>query len=272
MAQQPPEDLETLNRWAEAFAGVLQAEREHTRYGATRMAMWATIDSEQLVECPDRETFLQLANSKERVGTLNNHLQLRADSRVWEIEGGVARPQAKVRFRLAPFLEAGVRVWDEAGEELQATELTFNAAGYPTNGSLHHVWDADEGERKGSTAPEPAGQAVVRTVKEASAPPVDVAGLFDDLDERLERHAFLTRQGQAWTPTGSPVSAEPLIADLDAREELAREVGRTLTRAEWAWVKARTSNGLTRSALSELIADVTAGLAASPTLAQVETA
>ncbi len=247
LALAPATDLEELNRQAERWAAVANAERPLTRHGKPPMALWATIAPERLVEAPDRDTFLQLATTARREGVLTNKLHLRADGKTWEIAGAHVHPRQRVQYRLSPFTDAGIRVWDAEGHELAATAITFDAAGFPENGR-RHVWD-DEAAPGASHAPVAAQKLSAAVATDAEQVRIDT--VFDDLDERIARHAFLGgQQGRAWEPKeGQALVESPMLGSIEARERVAAMLGRPLTSAEGAWWRERLGDGCNQAEL-----------------------
>lgn len=247
LAQKFAGDLEELNRLATLHCALFQRDsrRLHSRHNQPTMDAWCRITPEQLVECPSRELFFQLASKSPRTGTLNAQHVLRADSRKWEIRGEHVHGRQKVTYRLAPFTEVGIRVWDAHGRELAATELGADAWGFATGGR-RHVWDDED--QAGSTAPPTPAQHIANAVADKSKR-VEVSGLFDDLEDRLARQAYLTTRGREWVPKAeSPVAAEPVTGELDCREEVRERLG-GLDRQGWQWWADRIGDGLTRSEL-----------------------
>lgn len=245
LALRPAEDLDELNARALPFCALLNAERPHARHGRTPISLWAGITPEQLREPPDRDTFFRLATTRPETGKLDNRLWLHADSKKWLVRGeGVYTGQA-VTWRLAPFTEAGIRVWDGDGRELAATRLSFDAAGFAANG-LRHVWDDEAAP--GATAPAPPAARVAAAV---AAEPVRLDTMFDDLDERLRRHAVLSPAGTAWRAPDPQAAAEPPMGSLEAREEIARRLGRPLG-DDGAWWRERIGSGVTAAQLDTL--------------------
>lgn len=240
-------DLEDLNQKAERWAAVANAERPLTRHGKPPMALWATIPAERLVEAPERDIFLQLASNAKREGVLTNKLHLRADGQTWEIAGPHVHPRQRVQFRLSPFTDGGIRVWDAEGRELAATAITFDAAGFPENGR-RHVWD-DEAAQGASHAPI-AAQKLSAAIA-ADQDQVRIEAVFDDLDERIARHAFLGgQQGKAWVPKdGQALVETPMLGSIEARERVAAMLDRPLTSAEGAWWRQRLGDGCSQAEL-----------------------
>lgn len=246
LALRPAEDVAQINYWAERYCALALSETPHSRHGQTPMAMWMGITPEQLVEAPSREVMLQLAAHKKRTGTLTNRLHLRADGRTWELSGEHVHPGQKVQYRLAPFAASGIRCWDAEGRELSALELSFDAAGFQEQGR-RHVWD--DPTAKGSTAPLSVGKKLSAAVASGDEV-VQLGQLFDDLDERLAKHAYLNVQsGSSWKPGTAELHAAPLMSSVEAREEIAGRLGRPLTRDEGAWWRARLGDGCTQDEL-----------------------
>jgi transposase InsO family protein len=238
----PGGNLEELNNWAEGMGAKFNQERVHSRHGRPPAHLWLTITPEQLREPPERDLFLSLASSKLRTGTLNAQLWLRADGRKWLVRGDNVYPGQKVQFRLHPFLEGGIRVYDEHGFELVAVALSFDpVSGFVDNG-LRHVWDDDEA--KGAKAPRTPAQHIAR---DSIAAPVRIDELFSGLDELEAQDLVARRRG---TPFSAPAAASaPLeFDDLVAREEAVRRLGRGLSPAEAAWWRNHAQGGLTRDA------------------------
>lgn len=257
MSARPADDLAQLNGWALRSCALYNAEEPHSRHGRPPTEVWLEIADDQLVEVPDRDVFLQLASTNRRQGTLTNRLWLRADNRKWLIAGDNIYPRQKVFYRLSPWLDAGIRVWDGDEQELAATELEFDSAGFPLNGR-RHVWDDDEA--KGATAPLPPAQKLAKAVASGEVP-VRVEGLFDDLDERLARHRYIERRGQAWTSKDTPIASEPVLGSMEARESIRNRLGRRLSREEGAWWRQRIGDGITPSDLEAAWEEFTAGAA-----------
>jgi len=253
LSQNPAPDLQTLNEWALKFGAKENAERPHSRHGMPPNEMWLTITPDQLIECPDRDTFFQLAASHPREGVLTNRLVLRADGRKWFITGEHVYPRQRVKYRLSPFVEAGIRVWDAEGRELSADELQFDEAGFPVAGP-RHVWGDDEAE--GFSHKQTAARRVVQRIDD-DEDDLKVASVFDGLDSALERHRYLTPTGQTWSPAteaAEAVAAEPRLSSTEAREHVARELGRAIG-SDGAWWRDRIGDGVTESQLDELLAE-----------------
>ena len=117
---QPAANLDQLNAWAEMACAEMNGSREHSRHGWPPLAVWTRIAPHQLKECPPRAMFFQLATNVARRGVLCHKLWLRADGQRWQIRGAGIHPSMVVSFKLTPFLDAGVRVWDPEGRELEA--------------------------------------------------------------------------------------------------------------------------------------------------------
>lgn len=260
-------DLTELNRQAEAFAAVANAERPHTRHGRAPMALWATITEQQLREVPSRDVFLQLATSAKREGVLTNKLHLRADGKTWEIAGAHVHPRQRVQFRLSPFIDQGIRVWDSEDRELAATELQFDQAGFPVNGR-RHVWD-DDAAQGSSHKPVAAQKLSAEVASDAVAVRLD--SVFDDLPERLARHAFLGGQrGQEWQPSqGQALVDSPMLGSIEARERVAAMLGRALTADEGAWWRARVGDGCSQAELDLAIDEFLGGSVVDNTRAEL---
>lgn len=253
-------NLEELNERAAKFCAYMNGQVVHTRHGRPPLDLWNQITAEQLVECPDRDTFFSLAASTPKEGVLDNRLWLRASGRVWLIRGEHVHARQRVTWRLAPFLAQGIRVWDEHGRELAPEELSFNEAGFPENGR-RHVW-GDE-EAAGATAPPTPAQQVSRAVKSGEET-VELPGIWDDVERRLARQHYLERQGRTWTPaaTASPAATgEPLMGELEARLEVANRLGRALG-ADGDWWASRIGTGITRSELDAAWAEWCGGATA----------
>lgn len=261
-------DLDQLNSLAERFCALHNAERALTRSGRPPMATWTTIRPDQLVEAPDRDVFLQLAATNRRTGVLNNKLQLRADGRTWEIAGSNVHPRQRLAYRLSPFTEAGIRVWDEHERELAATEIHFDpVSGFPQNGR-RHVWDDDDAQGS-SHKPVPAQTLAADVASDSDAVRLDQ--VFDDLDERLAKHAFLAAQqeGQVWQPSGGDgLADEPLLGSVEARERVAAMLGRPLGHDEAAWWRERIGDGCTQGAVDAAMHEFLHGVAV-PTAEQL---
>lgn len=255
LALEPAPDLETLNKNALQQCALMNAERPHSRHGHPPMAIWATISAEQLREAPDRATFFQLATAQAREATLDNYQRLRADGRKWLISGPNTHARQKVTFRLAPFQDNGIRVWDANGVELAAEELAFNEAGFATSGPRREF---DNPEQAGASLPAAPAQAIAKAVEadqvaaRATLPVEDVFGA-SRLQEQLDRQAYLApKQGQAWLPSVTPLAASPKVGSLEAREEVIRRLGRGLSPAEGQWWRERVAEGVTLAELEEL--------------------
>jgi hypothetical protein len=245
LAVRPVNDLAELNDLAERFAATANADatRLHSRHGRPPMEAWLDITQEQLVEAPLRALMLQLATTTARPATLTAQGWLRAGGRTWQVQGAGVYSQQKVTYRLSPFLPEGIRVWDGEGVELTATELRFDSAGFTTNG-LAHEWD--NAERPGASAPMSAARKLNQAVRagEHVAPDVDP---WADLRQLEQRQEYLSRQGTEWAPatTATAASAAPLLDSIQAREQVIHQLGRSLTREEAGWWKARVGDGIT---------------------------
>lgn len=263
-------DLETLNRWAQRECVLANSEREHSRYGRPPIDAWASITREQLVECPPRKLFFQLASSSSATATLTNRLHLRAKGRAWELGEG-AYPGQKVRYRLSPFLAAGIRVWDVDGNELPVTvELQKDELGQQLNGR-RMVLDGTPEER-GATAPHtPAAKLAAEVV--SGARPVHLPQLFEDGAERIEKLTWLPTASTPWQPPASAevasTLAEPVLSSLEARDQVVARLGRGLGLEEGDWWRARIGeSGITESGLEAALAEfLEAGTASFITLA-----
>lgn len=259
LAARPAADLAELNTWAERLCAVANGQRPHSRHGQPPMVLWSQIAADQLREAPDQATFLHLAAGNARTGTLDNRLWLRADGRVWQLRGELLRPRSVVTYRLMPFSDVGIRVWNEHGAEVAATPIAFDEAGFPDVGAHRHVWD-DATEAGASASPTP-GQALAARVASGETPVV-LDALFDDVSESLARQRYLAPEGQPWAPAAdSALAREPVIGSLDAREEIARRLGRPLTAAEGVWWRERLGAGVTASTLEALFTEFTADVA-----------
>jgi transposase InsO family protein len=252
-------DLEELNRMAAAFCARLNAEREHSRHGKSRMEMWARITSEQLRECPDRKVFLRMACSTPIVRTLDNRCWIQHENQQWLVRGENIYPGQHVSMRLAPFIDVGIRVYDEFGRELAVEVIKKNEAGFPTTGRFH-VWD--EEEHAGAAAPLPpaqqVSQAVLKGVEQVSIP----SALDEEaMREQLARTAWIVPAGQPWEPTktAEATAAEPLIGSLEAREDIARRLGRPLG-ADADWWRAHIGDGVTQTQLDALWEEFSQGV------------
>ena len=245
-ALRPIEDLAELNALAEQFCAACNAERNHDRHGQPPIQVWSTITREQLVECPDRKTFFRLATSAPKVGTLDNRLYLQHDNRFWLLRGENLYPGQKITYKDAPFLDVGIRCWDEFKRELAAEEIRRDKAGFPLNGRFH-VWD--EEEHAGAAAPLPPAQQVSRAVVRGEDE-VHLENALGGIRERLEKRAQLAPEGQTWQPAGA-LPTEPPMGSLEAREEIVRRLGRPLG-ADGAWWRDRIGNGVTPDQLEAL--------------------
>lgn len=242
-------NLEELNRWALLCCAEYNATRLHSRHGATPTEKWCEITSEQLREAPTRDQFYRLAAGTTKTATLTNQLYIRADGKVWEAKGDRIYPGAKVKYRISPFSEAGIRVWDENGTEITATLLEKDpVSGFYTN-CRRHVWD--DASAPGATAPMPPAQKLARAIKKGGER-VSIPEVFDGLEQRVTRQSYVTARGQEWTPDhASPVAAEERQGSLEIREEISRRLGRPLTISEGKWWRARIGDGLTASQVRE---------------------
>lgn len=251
LSQRPARDLLELNRWAEAFANTQTRDVVHTRHGMPPLSLWMTITPDQLLEPPERDTFFQLAATNPQTGTLTNRCVLRADGRKWHIKGEHVYTRQKVQYRLAPFFEQGIRVWDEHGRELAAEELFENEAGFPINGPRHVF-----GEEGGAAQAAPPAQRIVqRQDAGRDEDDVRITDVFDNIEAQVARHRYLAPRGRTWsppTPQAEQAAAEPLLSSGEARERVAQELGRALG-SDGAWFRAQIGDGITESALLDLI-------------------
>lgn len=236
-------NLDELNERALRKCVELNCTREHTRHQMTRMEAWRTIRPHQLREAPDRATFFGLAVSAPYEGTLDNRCWLTVDKVRYLLTGGLAMPKARVRYRLAPFTDAGLRVWDEAGAELAVTRLCFDELGFPANGR-RHVWDSEDAV--GASAPRTPAQAIRRAVVRGERPSTDPAWI--GAEPVVPDVVSLPIQGTPWVAPDRPAAAEPMLGWLDCAEEIARRLGGSMGDAA-DWWRARVGEGLTRSAL-----------------------
>lgn len=248
-ATQPVRDLDELNRLAEDWAATAQAERPLTRHGRPPLELWAAgvrARPEVLRGAPDRATFLSLASCNAEEGVLTPELHLRADGRRWYVTGLHVRPGQTVRYRLSPFLDAGVRVWDAHGRELGASEVRMDAvSGQVASGSPVHVF-GDE-ERKGASTPTTMANRVVRQVEEL--PELHLDDVFGGLTERVERQAFLSAIAE---PVRPMAATTPVLGELDALDEVRARLGRRIDPEETAWWKEQMAGGVTAERLDEL--------------------
>lgn len=250
----PAQDVDELNVFAENFAAVQNGGREHSRHGKPPLEIWCRILPEQLREAPDRATFFALASGASRTGTVTNRNWLRASGRCWQLRGEGLHPKMKVQYRLMPFADQGIRVWTLAGVEISATEIAFNEAGFPTSGAHAHTWHAEESAEQGATAKLTTGQDLAAKVA-AGEVALSMPSAFDFTAE-LERQAFLSATGSAWTP---PISAEPLLASpvlsrVEVLERLAEQLGRWLEDEEVGRLSEAIGEGATEGDLPELLA------------------
>lgn len=253
LALKPARDLEELNRQAELYCAVRCTERPLSRHNRPPMQAWLDIRDEQLVEAPDRDTFFRLAATRRQTGVLTSQNHLRAGGRTYYIAGGLACPRARVEWQETPLATdgAGIRVWDENGTELAATEVSFDAYGFVESGAPRHVWDSPEAA--GSSVPTiPAAKVVAAAA--AAEEPLQFDGLLDDLDQRLERQNYLARRGTPWTPPSeSRLIDEPVISAEDALDQVVDELGR-LSPEAGAWWREQLGDGVTPSRLQQLLA------------------
>ena len=132
LAQRFARDLEELNTWCEGFCALANAERPHSRHGRAPIEAWLDLPSAQLRECPERDVFLDLASTHPKIATLDNRLWLRARNRTWQIRGENIHPGQKISFRLFPFSDSGIRVWDGWERELAAERSPSTPTASPT--------------------------------------------------------------------------------------------------------------------------------------------
>ena len=238
-------DLAELNEHAEQFATVAQSSRKHTRHGRPTMAMWATITREQLRDAPPRDVFLSLAMTEARERTLDSYLYAHVDGGAWQVTGENVYVGQKVKVRLAPWSNAGLRVWDEHGRELVAEKIEFDTAGFAKNGR-RHVWG--EVDAKGSSMPAPPAQVLAEATI-AGERPKPVADVWGPLAEQLEAIGYELPAGTAWVVPVGEVAALPLLGELDVCDEIVRRLGRGLSAEEGAWWRAQAVHGITAEAL-----------------------
>lgn len=256
LSQRRAQNLIELNEWAEAEAAIACGELVHTRHGHPPSVMWNTIREDQLIEAPDRDVFYRLATGNLRNGVLTNRLVLRADGRKWHITGTSVFPGQRVAYKLSPFVDAGIRVWDGQGQELAATELQFDVAGFPVNGPVRR-WDDDSAE--GFRNKTSAAKRIVQAVDDGDTEDDRLTGVFDTSRQRAERLGFLATKGKQWsasTLSRESVEAEPLLSSVDAREEVARRLNRALG-ADGDWWRERIGAGVTESQLDALFEEFT---------------
>lgn len=251
---QPARNLAELNAWAEDFCAVQNGTREHSRHGHPPLEVWCRICPEQLREAPDRQTFFGLASGAHRTGTLTARGWLRADGKVWQIRGARLHTGQKVAFRLLPFVDEGIRVWDLRGNELAAQAIPFDDAGFPAAGAHRHVWDPETPEEAGSTIPLTAGQDIAARVA-AGEVEVRLPGVFDFAAD-LERQVFLSASGSTWSapPEAEPLLGTPLLGRVEALERLSAQLGRWLDDDEIETLGAAIGEGCTEADLPELLA------------------
>lgn len=247
LSLRPARDLEEINTFAERECALLNSEKDHTRLGRPPMSAWVEITPEQLVEAPTRDAFLELAHTNAKVGTLTNELYLRAKNQWWQIGGELVFPGQKVRYRLTPFAESGIRVTDEQDRPMTALRITKDRYGFPTNGH-HHGWD--DPEAKGATAPTTPAQRVRDAVTEGTGR-VRVEDVFDDQTERLARFHYLNRPGATTAGPTTP-SRFDVVESVEVRDDVIRRLGRGLTREEGRWWKERIGDGIPRSDVDRL--------------------
>jgi len=243
-------NLEELNRWAALCCAEYNATLPNTRHGLPPSEKWCTIGADELRECPQRQVFYRLAATTTKTATVDGNLFIRADSRHWQVAGERIYPGCKVSYRLNPFLDVGIRVWDDEDNELGATLLQKDKeSGFYTN-CHRHVWDDPEAE--GATAPVTPGQALARDVKagKVAVPQLDA---FDGLEQRVRRRSYLAARGSDWAPpeAASPVVAEERMGAEDLLDEVIRRLDRSLTRAEGRWWREHIGDGLTRTQFAE---------------------
>lgn len=244
-------DLDDLNRLAMIRCADLNAHRPHTRTGKTPMRSWLSIPQSRLREAPDRDTFFGLVTGAPHEATLDNYLRLSNQNRKWQVGGLNVHPKQKVTFRLAPYSPAGIRVWDQWGRELSATELTFDANGFATNGT-HHTFLSEDPAEQGATAPTTPGQRIAKRVAEDRSS-VQLGDVWKAAEDRLAATTFLSPRGEEWAPkVDDALAAEPPLADLDVLLEVAQRLGRPLEAEEADWWKARTLAGLTSTSLDQV--------------------
>lgn len=253
---EPAEDIPELNANAAKWCAVANAERAHTRHGRSPMQAWVTLPSTQLREAPDRESFFALASTAPRTGTLDMKCWLRADGRKWYVSGPHVHTGQKVRYRISPYVDQGIRVWDADSRELAVEELRFDVvSNFPLNGPREII--GSTGEDAGAAIARTPAQELVHQVEEGVR---EVSyDVFSGLDERIARQAFLSPQGQPWQASTSLLAAPTLLGSLDARDEVVRRLGRSLSIEEGAWWRERTAEGVTTADLDTLFEQFVAG-------------
>ena len=255
LSLRPAKDLQELNTWAGRWCAIANAERDHSRHGAPPMSAWSSITTEQLVEAPARDVWFGMAAKTPREGTVDSRLWLKADGRKWQLAGSRLYSGCKVQYRLAPFLDSGIRVWDAEGDEVAATEISLDpVSGFPTSGALTHVI----GTEGGASHKAQPGQKLAAAVATGEVE-VRLGDLFDDLEERVAQHHYLTRPGTAWTPAATAVAAaSPLLGDLEICQQVAIRLGRALSLEEGAWWRARIGDGLSAPEVEQALMEFTA--------------
>ena len=263
LALRPAGDLDELNRWQSKFCAVANGQREHSRHGRPPLEMWNRITAEQLRECPEREMFLSLATRSPVTCTLNQRLQIRIKGEIWELTGPNLFVGQKVSARISPFIPGGIRVWDVERREISALKIVLNEAGFQENGR-RHAWG--DPEAKGATAPLTPAAKIIRAVEKDR---VRVDGVFDNLDDLLERQAYLSRRGSEWEPRpASVVASSPMVGALEALEEVVRRLGRPLgsDREAAAWWQGRIGDGISMADLDVAWSEFCTGATATGTL------
>ncbi len=271
LALAPSASLDELNRRAELWCADAISERPIVRAGrALRppLDIWHHITREQLVEAPERETFLALAASSAREGVLTRSLLLRAAGRVWQIAGEGVYPGARVTYRLAPRSSAGVRVWSPTGAECTCAGVVYDTrSGQVASGARHHVWDSEDA-RGASPSSITAGAALADRVQRGERE-VAVPDVWAAIEEREAQRVYLDRIGTAWVPPATAATElheAPRMASVEARMEVVRRLGHRLDEldADQAqWWQAQLGDGVTEAELEALWIDWMAGAAAA---------
>lgn len=252
MALKPFDSLDELNRVAGLHCARLNAERplSRTRHAAllrSPLQIWSGISSEQLRECPPRDLFFDLACDLPKERTLDNRHWISVDGRKFLVRGPNVYAGQKVTFRMAPFTEQGIRIWDDQGRELAGEELVFDDAGFAINGRVH-VWDDEE--QAGASAPPTPAQDILAELDAGGDLDLDIDDPFDGLEQVVARQRFLAPEGQPWDGE-APTVAEIPMGRLEAKERLADELGplSELSEADRSWWSAQIGESITPSAL-----------------------
>lgn len=276
------ESLEALNSAAHAWMRHFGSTKVHTRTGGTRYGVWQTIKPEQLRICPPRELCEQLLRTKPEPRQVKGDLTVsfsikgydRMTYSVADLPG--VRAGETVIVSVNPYRAPNVFVaLEEGGEQFECQPLERDAAGFyldaPVFGqSYASKPDTDVDANRKAMDKAAYGAESQQEVDKARAKrrtafngEIDPIGYLD----AAPLPAYMDRPG---TPLDVAQAAPAALAPMpliEALKALRSRLNRPLSAEESDRVRARYPDGVPEEQLDDLVAWLTDGPKASPTLA-----